>query len=99
MRSRSLKQTAMILCAVFVLAVFFSIGLQVVHAGHHCADRRCPICVAYSGAQFVMRILGLVAVAQALRLTSRLAPMVPDVPCCPHLLSASPVALRNRLND
>ncbi len=99
MRTRPIKRTTLLLCAVFVLAVFFSIGFQFVHAGHHCEDGRCPVCVAYAGAQFTMRVIGLLAIARALQLLKRLASPVPAQPRCPVLLFPSPVSLSIRLND
>jgi protein-S-isoprenylcysteine O-methyltransferase Ste14 len=99
MRRETLRPTALVLCAVFALAVAFSIGIQLLHANHHCADGKCPICVAYQGAQFVMRVMGLVAVASAMHLMRRVSPRVSQQPGCPVLLSTSPVSLNIRMND
>ena len=99
MRSRSLRRTALILCAVFALAVLASVGLQFAHAGHHCETGHCPICVAYTGSQIVMRLLALAAVIRALLLMKRMAPSLPRAPGFPILLSASPVSLCIRMND
>lgn len=99
MRTRSLRRTALILCAVFALAVLAAIGLQVAHAGHHCLDGHCPLCVAYTGSQIVMRILGLAAAIRALQLLKRLAQPLPFSPQIPILLCASPVSLGIRMND
>ena len=99
MGRETLRRAARILCAVFVLAVTFSIGIQLLHAEHHCEDGKCPVCVAYQGAQFVMRALGLLAVARAMRLLMRFAPRIFLQPGCPDLLVASPVSLNIRMND
>lgn len=99
MRSRSLRRTALLLCAVFALAVLAAVGLQFAHAGHHCETGHCPICVAYTGSQIVMRILGLAAVIRALQLLKRVAPSLLCAPGFPILLSASPVSLCIRMND
>ena len=99
MRTRSLRRTALILCAVFALAVLAAIGLQVAHAGHHYLDGRCPLCVAYTGSQIILRILGMAAAIRALQLSKRSAHLLPCAPEVPILLSASPVSLGIRMND
>ena len=99
MRTRSRRRAALILCTVFALAVLAALGLQIAHAGHHCLDGRCPLCVAYTGSQILMRILGLVAAIRSLLMPSRLAPPLPCAPEIPILLSASPVSLGIRMND
>jgi len=98
-RKETLRRTALVLCAVFALAVAFSIGIQLLHADHHCEDGKCPICVAYQGAQFVMRVMGLVAVAGAMHMMRGVSPQVSLQPGCPVLLSTSPVSLSIRMND
>jgi TRAP-type C4-dicarboxylate transport system permease small subunit len=99
MRTRSLRRTALILCAVFALAVLAAIGLQYAHSNHHCETGHCPLCVAYTGSQIVMRILGLAAVLRALLMLKRLPPPLPCAPEIPVLLLASPVSLSIRMND
>lgn len=99
MRTRSLRRTALILCAVFALAVLAAIGLQYAHSGHHCESGRCPLCVAYTGSQIVMRILGLAAAIRVLQLSKRSAHPLPCATQIPIFLSASPVSLSIRMND
>lgn len=99
MRTRSLRQTALVLCAVFALAVLAAIALQYAHSGHHCESGRCPLCVAYTGSQIVMRILGVATAARALSLSVRLSQPAPRAPESPVLLAASPVSLSIRMND
>lgn len=99
MRRETLKRAALLLCAVFALAIAFSIGIQLLHAGHHCEDGKCPLCVAYQGAQFVMRVMGLVAVARTIQYLRYVPPHLTLKPGCPVLLSTSPVSLNIRMND
>jgi len=99
MRTGSLKRFALAMCAVFVLAVAFSIGIQLVHANHHCDDGKCPLCVAYQGAQLVMRALGLAVAARAAQLLWQLARRATLQPGCPNLLLSTPVSLSIRMND
>ena len=96
---KSLRRTALVLCAAFMLMVVASVGISLVHAGHHCADGHCPICVAYTGSQLVMQALGIVAVAHAMTRILRLAPPVQAAPALPVMVIASPVSLNIRLND
>ena len=99
MRVQTLRRTALALCAAFVLVIAFSIGITVVHAGHHCANGRCAVCVAYQGAQYVMRIMGLAAFIRALALIRRLAPARRPAPGRAAYVYASPVSLNIRMND
>ena len=99
MRTKSFRRTALILCAAFVMVVFYAIGITFVHAGHHCADGHCPVCVAYEGAQFVMRVLGLALVARAAQLIARLARGTTPAPLLPILVLDSPVSMNIRMND
>lgn len=99
MRRETLKRVALVLCAVFTLAFAFSIGIQLLHASHHCEDGKCPVCVAYQGAQFVMRALGLMAVARDVHYLRYSPPHLSLQNGCPIHFSTSPVSLNIRMND
>jgi hypothetical protein len=99
MRTKLFRKTALILCAAFVLVVFYAIGITFVHAEHHCRSGHCPVCVAYEGARFVMRVLGLALIARTVRLIARLARRTTHAPLLPVLVLDSPVSMNIRMND
>ncbi len=68
MRTRTFRRTALILSALFALAVLLAVGIQFAHAGHHCQDGHCPLCVAYTASQLAFKALGAVALVGALSL-------------------------------
>jgi hypothetical protein len=99
MRTRTFRRTALTLAALFALAVLLAVGIQFAHAGHHCADGHCPLCVAYTASQLAFRALGAVALTRALALLARVAPPVLPGERAFGAAGASLVSLNIRMND
>lgn len=99
MRERATRKLALLLCAAFLLLVALSMGLGLVHAGHHCTGSSCQVCIAYWGAQFALRVAGVAAILRALRLIRPGAPAgrISSRAAVPAALS--PVALGVRMNN